>query len=70
MLGEILRAIGACTGTELRPHRIRSAKFFYPTRPGDRLVIEFSMGPKGDLKFTCVMEGRTVLTADVECRIL
>ncbi len=68
VLCETVQAIGENIGRDLMPCRIKFAKFLYPTRPGDRLVIEFSGTPEGNLKFTCEMDGRRVLTASVECR--
>jgi 3-hydroxymyristoyl/3-hydroxydecanoyl-(acyl carrier protein) dehydratase len=67
MLCDTLQAIGAHLGMNLMPCRIRSAKFLHPTRPGDRVLIEFSGTPHGDLRFTCMVDGIPVLTANVEC---
>ena len=65
LLDETLRAIEAGLNAGLAPFRIRSAKFLHPARPGDRVQIEFSRTAQGEIKFTCAVEGRTVLTGQV-----
>ena len=69
LLDETLRAIEAGLDTGLAPFRIRSAKFLHPARPGDRVQIEFSRTARGEIKFTCAVEGRTVLTGQVTCHV-
>jgi 3-hydroxymyristoyl/3-hydroxydecanoyl-(acyl carrier protein) dehydratase len=69
MLCEIIHAIGASLGRDLILCRIKSAKFLYPARPGDRLFIEFSEAPHGELRLTCSADGKQVLAANVECRV-
>ena len=69
LLDETLRAIEAGLDAGLAPFRIRSAKFLHPTRPGDRVLIEFSRTARGEIKFTCAVEGRTVLTGQVTCHV-
>jgi len=65
LLDETLRAIEAGLDSALAPFRIRSAKFLHPARPGDRVQIEFSRTARGEIKFTCTVEGRAVLTGQV-----
>ncbi|HSB48063.1 MAG TPA: hypothetical protein VLD15_00955 [Burkholderiales bacterium] len=67
LLGETLDAIEGSLGTRLAPFRIASAKFLHPARPGDRLVIEFSRIPSGEIQFTSRVEGRSVLTGRIQC---
>jgi 3-hydroxymyristoyl/3-hydroxydecanoyl-(acyl carrier protein) dehydratase len=68
LLSETLHAIEASLGASLVPYRITSAKFLHPTRPGSRLVIEFSRTAPGEIRFTSRVEGRTVLTGRIQCR--
>jgi 3-hydroxymyristoyl/3-hydroxydecanoyl-(acyl carrier protein) dehydratase len=65
LLSEALRAIEAGLGATLAPFQIMSAKFPHPARPGDRLRIEFSRADRGEIRFTCAVEGRLVLTGQV-----
>jgi len=67
LLDETLRAIEAGLGGSLVPFQIASAKFLHPTRPGDRVVIEFSRTTRGEVKFACTVEGRPVLTGYMSC---
>lgn len=67
LLSETLRAIEASLAMSLSPGQIRSAKFFYPARPGHRVTIEFSEFAQGEIKFACAVEGKTVLTGVVKC---
>lgn len=66
LLGETLRAIEAGLGASLSPCHVRAAKFMAPVRPGDRVVIEFSSAA-GSVRFTCVVDGRTVLKGEATC---
>ena len=68
LLSETLQAIEASAGTRLAPFRISSAKFLHPTRPGSRLVIEYSRTAAGEIGFTARVHGRTVLTGRLQCR--
>jgi 3-hydroxymyristoyl/3-hydroxydecanoyl-(acyl carrier protein) dehydratase len=65
LLGATLQAIEADLGTSLAPFQIRSAKFLRPARPGDRVQIQFSRTARGEIKFTCAVEGGTVLTGQI-----
>ncbi|MBI4205606.1 MAG: hypothetical protein HY527_11325 [Betaproteobacteria bacterium] len=67
LLSETLRAIEESLGARLSPCRITFAKFVYPTRPGDRLLIEFSGPVAGVVRFSCAVGGRTVLKGEVKC---
>ena len=70
LLSETLMAIEAGLGASLVPFQITSAKFLHPTRPGDRVVIEFSRTARGQVRFACAVEGRSVLTGQMSCSAL
>lgn len=70
LLSETLQAIEASLGAGLVPFQITSAKFLHPTRPGDRVLIDVSRNARGDVRFTCAVEGRPVLTGQLSCRAL
>jgi len=65
LLSETLLAIEAGLGASLVPFQITSAKFLHPTRPGDRVVIEFSRTTRGEVRFACAVKGRPVLTGQI-----
>jgi 3-hydroxyacyl-[acyl-carrier-protein] dehydratase len=65
LLSETLQAIEAGLGASLVPFQITSAKFLHPTRPGDRVLIEFSRTARGEVRFTCAVGGRPVLTGQI-----
>jgi len=65
LLNETLQAIEASLGTALVPFRITSAKFLRPTRPGDRVLIEYSRNTRGEIAFACAVEGKPVLTGQL-----
>jgi 3-hydroxyacyl-[acyl-carrier-protein] dehydratase len=65
LLSETLLAIEAGLGASLVPFQITSAKFLHPTRPGDRVLIEFSRTARGEVRFTCAVGGRPVLTGQM-----
>lgn len=67
LLSETLRAIENDLGAGLSSFRIKAAKFFSPTRPGDRVVIEFSGSVPGDIRFACAVLGKKVLAGQLEC---
>lgn len=69
LLGETLRLIEAELGRSLSPFEIRTAKFFLPTRPGDRVVIEFAGSAPGDIRFACSVRGRKVLDGQLRCNV-
>jgi 3-hydroxymyristoyl/3-hydroxydecanoyl-(acyl carrier protein) dehydratase len=67
LLAGTLQEIEAGLGVSLSSCRIRSAKFFAPVRPGDRVTIEYSR-PRGNaIRFDCKIDGRTVLRGEVAC---
>ncbi len=70
LLSETLRAIEASLNLTLSPGQLRSAKFLYPTRPGDRVAIEFSDSARGAIKFACSVGQMTVLTGVVKCEAI
>ena len=65
LLSEALQAIEAGLGASLVPFSIASAKFHHPARPGDRIRIDFSRASGGEIRFTCAVDGRPVLTGKV-----
>jgi 3-hydroxyacyl-[acyl-carrier-protein] dehydratase len=70
LLSEALKAIETNLGVILSPCRIKAAKFFYPTRPGDHVRIEFTGLAPDEIKIACSVEGKTVLTGVVKCGAL
>ncbi len=60
LLDEILRGV-ALDG--FSPREIRSAKFLKPVRPGDRLVIRWTLARKGELKVEAEVDGEVAVTA-------
>src|SRR5688572_20671660 len=67
LLSETLKAIEKNLGAPLAPFNLKAAKFFSPTRPGDRVVIEWSGSVPGDIRFACAVQGRKVLAGQLEC---
>lgn len=67
LLSETLRAIAAQTGATLLPGEIKAAKFLYPVRPGERVTIDYAAAKSGELKFTCIVDDKTVMTGIVAC---
>ena len=67
LLSETLKAIETSLGVMLSPCRIKAAKFFYPTRLGDRIRIEFTGAATDEIKIACSVEGKTVMTGVVKC---
>src|SRR5688572_3912387 len=66
LLSEALRAVGGALGRDLSLCRVSSAKFSSPSRPGDRIEIEFSASGAG-IALACFVAGRTVLKATIAC---
>ncbi len=66
LLNETLRTAEAALGIGLSPCHIKSAKFFYPVRPGDRVCMVFSHAASS-VRFSCSVEGKTVLSGQVQC---
>ena len=67
LLSEALRAIEAGAGIDCGRCDIRSAKFFRPTRPGDRVRIEYSVSSGPAVRFRCLVKESTVLSGEVRC---
>jgi len=67
LLSETLRAIEAGGGVECGRCEIRSAKFFHPTRPGDRVRIEYSASSGPGVRFRCLVREATVLSGEARC---
>jgi 3-hydroxymyristoyl/3-hydroxydecanoyl-(acyl carrier protein) dehydratase len=45
---------------------IRSAKFFHPVRPGDRVQVQWTFSPPGAAKFECRLAETLVAAGMVE----
>lgn len=67
LLADTLRAIAAAHGAALSLTGIKTAKFHAPARPGDRVLIEFAAHAADRLRFTCLVDGATVLTGEALC---
>jgi 3-hydroxyacyl-[acyl-carrier-protein] dehydratase len=67
LLSESVAAIERELGGAGGPLQLRSAKFAHPVRPGDRVEVQYSRDARGEIRFTCVVEGRPVLTGQVTC---
>lgn len=70
LLSEALSAVEEVLGTSLARCRIRSAKFLRPVRPGDRIDIECSRSPDGQVKFDCRIGDTLVLTGQLRCHAM
>lgn len=66
LLAEVLNAIEKEMGDVALPYVIKAAKFFSPARPGDHVRIEYGVNDASSVKFNCVVEGRPVLSGQVE----
>ena len=64
LLDEVLQAV--TEGSDLAQTgagcEIRSAKFLRPVRPGDSMLIRWSVLSNGDTKFECLLQGQPALT--------
>ena len=67
LLAEVIRAIEITRGVDLLQCQIKSAKFSFPTRPGDHLIIEFSEVTEHEIKFQCTVQEKIVLTGAIKC---
>jgi len=65
LLGETAHAIAA--DLEFTPAlcQVRSAKFLHPVRPGDRVLIRFSREAGGEIRFSCAVDGKPVMTGQM-----
>ena len=66
LLSEALRAVGAALGEDLSRCKVSSAKFPSPSRPGDRVAIEFSTAGSR-VALVASVAGRTVLKVEIAC---
>ena len=67
LLSETAQAIAAGLDSASALCQVRSAKFLHPVRPGDRVLIRFSRDARGEIRFTCAVEARPVLTGQMAC---
>ena len=65
-MSEALRAVGAALGEDLSRCKVSSAKFPSPSRPGDRVAIEFSTAGSR-VALVASVAGRTVLKVEIAC---
>lgn len=66
LLSEAVRAVGTATHIDLSRCSVSAAKFPAPSRPGDRVAIDYSV-KVSSISLTCSVAGRTVLKAEVAC---
>ena len=64
LLSEALHAVGRAAGKDLSLCRVSSAKFPSPSRPGDRVEIEFEAAG-ARITLVCAVAGRIVLKAQI-----
>jgi 3-hydroxyacyl-[acyl-carrier-protein] dehydratase len=69
LLAEALHAIEAGAEAECFPVAVKSAKFFGPTRPGDRVRIEYSRSAGRGISFRCLVGDAAVLSGELECNV-
>ena len=65
LLSEAAQAIAADLDSAPALCQVRSAKFLHPVRPGDRMLIQFSRDDRGEIRFTCAVGGRPVLSGQI-----
>jgi 3-hydroxyacyl-[acyl-carrier-protein] dehydratase len=53
LLDEVLQAVEQIHGGSVGACVIKSAKFFRPTRPGERVAIRLETLANGDVRFEC-----------------
>jgi len=53
----LLSEIVAVVSAGKRCREIRSAKFHRPVRPGDTLVVSWTPGAGGEIRFSCLVAG-------------
>ena len=70
LLSEIAQAIAAGLDSVSALCQVRSAKFLHPVRPGDRVLIRYSRDDRGEIRFTCAVEGKPVLVGQMACSAL
>ena len=67
LLAAVLRAMAAQIDKPLGLGQIKSAKFSFPVRPGERVVIDYTEFAPGQIQFQCAVGEKTVLTGSVKC---
>jgi 3-hydroxyacyl-[acyl-carrier-protein] dehydratase len=67
LLAEALHAIESGMEAGAFPLIVKSAKFFAPTRPGDRVHIEYSRSPEHGISFRCRVKDAPVLAGELQC---
>jgi 3-hydroxymyristoyl/3-hydroxydecanoyl-(acyl carrier protein) dehydratase len=67
LLNATLQAIEVVLGANMSSCQIRSAKFFRPARPGDKVTVEYLSAGAGDIRFSALIDGKTVLAGHVQC---
>lgn len=67
LLDAALQVIEARLGVSASPCRIKSAKFLHPVRPGNTVLFEYLPSGNGDIRFSGVVAGETVLTGHLQC---
>jgi 3-hydroxyacyl-[acyl-carrier-protein] dehydratase len=68
LLSDTLAAIAESLGTAIETCEIKTAKFFHPVRPGERMSIDYSSAD-GGMTFTCTVNSKSVLTGRVICKV-
>jgi 3-hydroxyacyl-[acyl-carrier-protein] dehydratase len=66
LLSEALRLVAADLGIAISRCTVSSAKFPAPSRPGDRVDVEYAM-TGGKISMTCTVEPLAVLKAEIAC---
>jgi 3-hydroxyacyl-[acyl-carrier-protein] dehydratase len=61
LLAEVLHLIGVREGSALQAGRIKTAKFLYPVRPGETVIIDYAHSAAGLLQFECAVGSNKVL---------
>jgi 3-hydroxyacyl-[acyl-carrier-protein] dehydratase len=69
LLAEALHTIEAGAEADCFPVLVKSAKFFGPTRPGDRVRIEYSRSADRAISFRCLVKDAAVLSGELKCNV-
>ena len=69
LLGETLRTITTAVNGGLVPVEIDGVKFLNPVRPGDRVAVTFATTGDGVIRFSCTVEGKSVMVGTAKCRV-
>lgn len=62
LLAEVLQSIGDAVGVRFVSCNVKSAKFHHPARPGDSIVIAYSISALGAIDFHCTVAETRVLS--------